>query len=168
MEINYSYVPKTPEKAVKVCGKDLNISFKASVNVARAIKGMKIEDAMKYLDDVIAFKDFIPYVKFYKGAGHRSPIGGKEGQGKYPVKICKEVLKLLRSAERNAEHKPEIDTKNLIITHIQALQGPTRRKLKPTGRRAIWTTKSTHIQIVLEEMKEKENIKNTTTKIKKK
>ncbi|MDI6730164.1 MAG: 50S ribosomal protein L22 [Candidatus Altarchaeum sp.] len=168
MEIDYTYISKTPEKAVKVCGKDLDVSFKASVNVVKALKGMKMENAMKYLDNVIAFKDFIPYVKFCKGAGHRSAIGGKGGPGKYPVKICKEILKLLRSAERNAEHKPEIDAKNLIISHIQALQGAKRKKAKPTGRRATWATRVTHIQIVLEEMKEDEKIKNTITKKNKK
>lgn len=154
MEIDYAYTPKVPEKSVKVCGKDLDISFKASVNVTRAIKGMKLEEAMKYLDNVIAFKDFVPYVKFYKGAGHRPPVGGKAGHGRYPIKVCREILKLLRSAEMNAERKPEIDTKNLVITHIQALYGPKRRRLKPKGRRATWTKRLTHIQIVLEEIKE--------------
>jgi len=163
MKIGYTYISKTPEKAVKVCGKDLDVSFKASVNVVKALKGMKIENAMKYLDNVIIFKDFIPYVKFCKGAGHRSAIGGKGGPGRYPIKICKEVLKLLRSAERNAEHKPGINTKDLIISHIQALQGVKRKKAKPTGRRATWATRVTHIQIVLEEMKEIQKMKEENT-----
>ncbi|OQX22314.1 MAG: 50S ribosomal protein L22 [Candidatus Altiarchaeales archaeon A3] len=158
MKINYSYISKAPEKAVKACGKDLDVSFKASVNVTKALKGMKLESAMKYLDDVISFKDFIPYIKFCKGAGHRSEVGGKAGPGRYPVKICKEVLKLLISAERNAEHSPGIDTKNLMISHIQASQGVKRKKAKPTGRRATWGTRVTHIQLVLEEMKKKENM----------
>jgi len=165
MKINYSYISKAPEKAVKACGKDLDVSFKASVNVANAVKGMKLEEAMKYLDAVISFKDFIPYIKFCKGAGHRSEVGGKSGSGRYPVKICKEVLKLLRSAERNAKHSPGMDIKNLIISHIQASQGPKRKKAKPTGRRATWGTRVTHIHLVLEETKEKEKLKreNTTT-----
>lgn len=155
MKIGYSYVSKTPEKAVKACGKDFDISFKDSVNVANALKGMKLEDAMKYLDDVIAYNDFIPYTKFRKGVSHRSKVGGKGGPGRYPVKICKYVLKLLRSAERNAEHNPGINTKDLMISHIQASQGMKRRKVKPTGRRATYATRATHIQLVLEEIKEK-------------
>jgi len=156
MELNYSYIP-TSEKIVKSSGKDLDVSFKDAVNVARAIKGRKLEDAMMYLNNVISFKDFIPYKKFYKGISHRSEVAGKSGPGRYPIKVCKYVLKLLKSAERNAEHQT-IDTKNLIISHVYVLQGTKRKRLKPTGRRAIWGTRLTHIQIILKEMKKENNM----------
>lgn len=150
MKINYSYKPSDEGKAVKAMGKNLNISFKHAVVICKALKGMKLDDAMKYLDDVIAFKNFIPCNVYNTNVGHRKRVGGVGGPGRYPIKSCKEVLKLLRSAEKNAEKKPDVDIKNLKITHIQALKGPSRAKRRPKGRYRIWRTQYTHIQVVLE------------------
>ncbi|MHA2103388.1 MAG: uL22 family ribosomal protein [Candidatus Hodarchaeales archaeon] len=41
-------------------GRDLRISPKASREICKAIKGMTIEQANKYLDDVIALKKSVP------------------------------------------------------------------------------------------------------------
>jgi len=150
MEINYAYKPSNESKAVKAIGKNLNISFKHAVLISKALKNMKIDDAMKYLDDVITFKRFIPCNTYNTNVGHRRCIAGVRGPGRYPLKACKEVLKILRSAEKNAEKKPDVDLKELKITHIQALRSYSRAKKRPKGRYRIWKTQYVHFQLVLE------------------
>jgi len=155
VEWKYSYVPKDLSKAARAYGINVPISYKHAVLIAKAIRGKKLEDAYKYLDDVIAQKKFIPFVKFNKSRGHKPRNAGIDGSiagpGGYPIKACGEFLKVLKSAEKNAEKNINLDIKNLKISHISALKGRTIIKLKPKGRRAIWKKTYVHIQVVLEE-----------------
>lgn len=52
-----------PTKAAKARGKDMRVHFKNTYEVAHAIRGMKLEKAQKYLQDVIDHKQCVPFRK---------------------------------------------------------------------------------------------------------
>lgn len=115
------------KKAAKVYGRSLPISTKNSVEVCKAISGMNVEKGKKLLMDMLNEKRSI--------------------KGKYYTNATFEILKLINSAESNAEFKG-LDADKMVI-HASANEGYTffrPRRFKMRGRRK----KITHVQIVLE------------------
>lgn len=139
-----------PETTAIASGRDLRISYKAAVEVLRAIRGMKVEDAEKLLEDVIAKKRAVPFRRFCGKVGHRRGEG--LGPGRYPVKVCKHVLRLLRDAKANAEYKG-LDVNRLWVVHAVAHKGPKIRKYMPRafGRSTPYFEQLVHIELALEE-----------------
>lgn len=66
--VKYSRAPLNVKYA-KARGKDMRVHFKNTYEVAGAIRGMKLEKAQKYLQDVIEHKRCIPYRMFSATAG---------------------------------------------------------------------------------------------------
>ena len=64
----YSRNPSTP-KVARASGKDIRAHYKNTYETAKAIKGMTIPKAKKYLNDVLAHRRCIPYTKHYRGIG---------------------------------------------------------------------------------------------------
>lgn len=66
------------------------------------------------------------------------------------------VLKLLNSAVANAVNNSKLDEKNLYIKKITANDGPVLKRWKPRafGRATEILKRSSHIEIVLDEIKE--------------
>lgn len=143
--------PRDESKAVKGMGRDMNISPKHAVAICDKLGGMKLMDAIKLLEAVIALERAIVFKKFNKGIGHRRGLG-KENIGKYPKKAAAEILDILRNMETNADYKG-LDAGKLKITHIQALKGIARRRRKPKGRWAVWRTQLVNVQAIAEESK---------------
>jgi len=79
------------------------------------------------------------------------------------------ILKLLKSAVANAENNFELKKDNLFIKKITVDQGPTlkRWKARAFGRASEIRKRSSHITIVLDELKETKPKKKTTTVAKK-
>jgi len=139
------------EKYARALGRDLPISRKHAIMVCRAIRGMKLDDAMKYLEDVIAKRRPVPFVRFTTSVGHKRGMG----PGRYPVKAAKYILKVLENAEANAEYKG-LDTDSMVIRHIAAHKGRTVKKYMPRayGRATPWFKEHVHIEVILEEVEE--------------
>lgn len=149
MELAYSYKPRDKEKAACGIARDLDMSFKDSVVICDALRGMNLAKAVSYLEEVVSMKTPVPYRKFNAGVGHRKNLNGC-ATGKYPKKAAQKILELLNNINSNAEYKG-LDTDNLKITHIQAQKGITRRRVKPKGRWRLWKTELVHVQAVCEE-----------------
>ncbi|MEM2103397.1 MAG: 50S ribosomal protein L22 [Candidatus Bathyarchaeia archaeon] len=144
-----------PEKTVKVSGREVRISHKSAREVCRAIKGMTLTQAKKYLRDVIAKKKAVPFTRFRKKAGHRHGLE-KASAGRYPVKAAKQILKILEGAEANAENKG-LDIERLKIIHASAYPGVKVKRFMPRafGRASPKFQTLTHVELALEEMVEK-------------
>lgn len=145
----YSIIEVDPDRMAKASGRDLRISFKAAREVCAFIKGMKLSEAKKYLEEVIKMRKPIPFRRFTgKQAHHR----GIEGWPivRYPVKAAREILKVLNSVEANAEYKG-LDVGKLRIIHIAAQKGPKIRKYIPRafGRATPYFEQLTHIEVVV-------------------
>lgn len=123
------YSKKVGGNIAKACTYNARISVKNTKPVCRAIRGMYLNKAKKFLEDVIK--------------------GRRSINGKYYTKSAKEVLKILLSAEKNAEFK-NLDLSKLYIIHIAALKGTTiyrRRHKRSLGMKL----KTAHLEVILKE-----------------
>jgi large subunit ribosomal protein L22 len=138
-----------PDKTAKAYGFELHCSRKDSTNLAYAIKGMKTEDAKKYLQGVIDMKRPIPAIFHNRKRAHQKSIG----PGSYPKKAAEYMLKTLENAENNAEYKG-FDPENMKIAHISTYSGRIVKGIMPRahGRASDKNTKTTDIEIILEEV----------------
>jgi large subunit ribosomal protein L22 len=144
----YSTV-KDPEKSARAFGYELHCSQKNSMNLAYALRGMKIEAAKKYLEEIIALKRPVPAVYHKKKRLHQKGIG----PGSFPEKAARYMLKVVENAENNAEYKG-FDVENMKITHISAYQGRMIKGMMPRahGRATDKNETTTDIEIILEEV----------------
>jgi len=142
------------ERSAKAMVWDAPISYKKIVELARLLKGMKVEDARAFLERVSAGKEPIP-VRRYSGkqAHHRGLAARyKWPIGRYPVKAAKILLRLLENAVNNAEVKG-LDTERLRITHIAVHKGRVIKKWMPRafGRSSPRFRKYSHVEMVVTE-----------------
>jgi large subunit ribosomal protein L22 len=138
-----------PDKTAKAYGYELHCSKKDSLNLARAIRGMKIEDAKNYLQEIADMKKPLPAIFHNKKRAHQKSIG----PGSYPQKAAKYMLKTLKNAENNAEYKG-FDVENMKISHISAYGGRVIEGIMPRahGRATAKNRKTTNIEIIIEEV----------------
>lgn len=150
-KIKYAYNEDISKKA-KASGRSLKISPKHAVEICRTIRGMEIEVAKEFLEDVIEMKKPVPFKRHNKKVGHRKGLQGWP-TGRYPVKAASQILDVLINAEANAEYQG-LDTENLKIEHISSHRGYVIRGWIPRafGRASPFNTPTTHIQVVLGEI----------------
>ena len=141
--MTYKYSVELAENQSKAVGISLPISTKVSIEICKHIRGKKIEKAKKILDAAINLEIAIPYTRFNNDVGHKK---GNIAAGRFPIKACTEIKKLVLSAEANAQFKGL--SSDLIIKHISAKQGP---KSWHYGRKKRRQMKKTHVELVLEE-----------------
>ncbi len=127
--VNYAYQPEDETRAAKAMGYEMDISFKHAVEICRAIRGRKVQDAIKYLEDVVAMKRVVPFRKYKKKVAHKSGLE-KWYAGRYPQKAARHILKILKNLEANAEYKG-LEVERLIIVHAQAKKGRVLKRYMP-------------------------------------
>jgi large subunit ribosomal protein L17e len=141
--------PANPDKAVKSCGNDIRAHFKNTYNTARALKGMTVKAAQKYLNQVLEHQRCIPYRR-YAGATGRTAQATEWGvtKGRWPTKSVKVVLNLLANLEANAKVKG-LETDKLNLTHIQVNRAPRgrRRTYRAHGRITPFLSSPCHIEL---------------------
>lgn len=143
-----------------VYGKDLPISTKQSIEICNFLRGRDLQKSKEILEKVIILKLAVPYRRFNRDTGHKKR---RVGAGRYPVKACKEILRLLESLEVNAQNKG-LDTAALFISSIVPNKGA---KVMRYGRKRA-VMKLTHIKITAEErVKKKEEKKEAKPEVKK-
>jgi large subunit ribosomal protein L22 len=146
--------PLPEERAARAYGKDMRTSWKNSINIARAIKGMKVRTAEAYLEDVAALKKAVPF------SVHRGKVAHKRGigPGRYPKKSAQRILKVLRNANNNAEYQ-NLDPDNMVITHVAAYKGRTFEGFQPRayGRATAKNEDTTNFEIFIQEVDEEES-----------
>ena len=138
-----------PDKTASAYGYEMHCSRKDSINIARAIRGMKTEDAKKYLKEIIDLKTPLPTIYHKRKRAHQRGIG----PGSFPQKAARYMLKTLENAENNAEYKG-FDVENMKIVHVSTYGGRIIKGIMPRaqGRATDKNTKTTNIKIVLEEI----------------
>ena len=141
----YRYTAQAGANEAKAVGVGIPVSFKQSYEVANYIRGKSVAMAKKMLEEAIALKRPVPIKRFNKETGHKHGMAA----GRFPVNTCTYLLKLLKSAESNAQFKG-LSTANLIVKHIAAQQGPLGWRY---GRHRRRRAKSTHVEMILSEAK---------------
>lgn len=155
--VKYSREPDNPTKSCKARGSDLRVHFKNTRETAFAIRKLPLTKAKRYLEDVIAHKQAIPFRRFCGGVGRTAQAKNRHsnGQGRWPMKSAKFILDLLKNAESNAEVKG-LDVDSLIISHIQVNQAQKqrRRTYRAHGRINPYMSSPCHIELILSEKEE--------------
>ncbi|KAJ8449586.1 hypothetical protein Cgig2_005608 [Carnegiea gigantea] len=155
--VKYSREPENPTKSCKSRGADLRVHFKNTRETAFAIRKLPLAKAKRYLEDVHAHKQAIPFRRFCGGVGRTAQAKNRHsnGQGRWPVKSAKFILDLLKNAESNAEMKG-LDVDSLYISHIQVNQAQKqrRRTYRAHGRINPYMSHPCHIELILSEKEE--------------
>src|SRR4030067_3327147 len=115
-----------PETTARAMARQLLCPTKMSFELCRAIRGMNGEKAKEYLENVIALKQPVPFKTFKRWVGHKKGIG----PGRYPVKSARAVLRLLESAQENAEYKG-LTSDEMRIKVIAAHKGSPNKANMP-------------------------------------
>ena len=140
-------------KSAKAKGSNLRVHFKNTRETAQAIKKMPLNRAKKYLKNVIAKKEIVPFRRFMGGVGrHAQAAVHGTAQGRWPLKSAEFLLHMLKNAESNAEYKG-LDADHLVIDHIQVNRAPKmrRRTYRAHGRINPYMSSPSHIEITLVE-----------------
>ncbi|KAJ3678275.1 hypothetical protein LUZ60_002078 [Juncus effusus] len=155
--VKYSTDPVNPTKSAKAMGRDLRVHFKNTRETAFALRRMALIKAKRYLEDVIAHKQAIPFRRFCRGVGRTAQAKNRQpnGQGRWPAKSANFILDLLKNAESNAEVKG-LDVDALYISHIQVNQAmkQRRRTYRAHGRINPYMSSPCHIELILSEKEE--------------
>lgn len=142
MAYNYSFQKFDKESMARACGVNLQISLKKAVETANAIRGKKLSLVITYLEKVIKQEAVVPYKRFNSEMPHKKGKG--IAAGGYPVNVAKELLKLLKSAEKNAREQ-EING-DLYVISVSCRKGSARYHY---GRYSGRKIKSTNVEVIV-------------------
>ncbi len=141
-------IEKDPDKSAKAFGRELHCSPKYSENIARFIKGMKVNKAKEILEEIISLRRPVPFRTHNKKLAHRKGIG----PGRYPERAAREMLKIIENAENNAEYKG-LDLEEMFISHVSAYKGEMVKGTIPRarGRATDKNERTTNMEMIIEE-----------------
>jgi large subunit ribosomal protein L22 len=145
-----NYDPATTAKAMAY---EINVSPKHCIEILRQLRGMKVVRAKLYLENVIEKKESVPFKRFARNVGHKRHQSGW-ASGRYPVKASKEILKLIKHAEANAEYKG-LEPENMSIVHATSKKGRVIQGVMPRamGRATPWNIETVTVEVVLGEVR---------------
>jgi large subunit ribosomal protein L22 len=159
-QYNYAFQKFNKELMARAVGRDVAISTKQAIEISNYLRHRKLIQAKRLLEGVIELKQAIPFKRFTDGLGHKR---GKMAAGRYPVKASRAFLKLLESAEANAQTKG-LNTSELEIIHICAHKAHCPVHY---GRHHGREFKRTHVELVVQETAQKKGKKETKKEAKK-
>lgn len=138
-----------PEKTSKAIGKEIGVSPKKCREVCKMLVGMKVEDAKTYLKGVADLKTPVPYTRFKMQLSPKPKVG----PGRYPRNAALAILRVIESAQSNAEYKG-LEADGMRVKVAAAHRGRIQKGYMPRaqGRSTPWNDQTTNIEIVLEEV----------------
>ena len=144
----YTYAGETGVNVARARGIELPISPKKTYEVLNAIRGLPVDRARTLLEDVVALKRAVPFRRYNQETAHKRGIG----PGRYPKKVAKSVLEVLRNAEQNAEYDG-LDAERLFVKVAASGRGRIRKASMPRahGHADPWNEQTTNVEIVLAE-----------------
>ncbi len=147
----FGYTVEVDEETMaRAYGRELPISWKKAIELARQLRGKKVEKALEYLDNVISLKQPVPFRRYKRWVAHKSGYG----PARYPVKAAKYFKKVIESAVSNAEYLGREDPEAMVIHTINAHKGATTKGItrRAHGRSTPWNQESVNLEVILEEL----------------
>jgi len=147
----YAFQNYDKTKHVRSALREKTISHKHAREIAVAIKGMSIEKARDYLQDVVRLKRAVAFRRYNNEVGHKSDTGVMSGR--YPQKAANEFIKLLDNLESNAEYRG-MDLDRLRIVNATVHKGRKIERFIPRamGRATPKIDILTHVELVAQEI----------------
>ncbi len=154
MPVWHYSVDADPQKTAKAMMWDVPVSYKKIVDLARLLRGKRVDEAERILNNIINLREAVPYRRYKGKQAHRRGLAAKYKWpiGRYPVKAAKYLLKLLENVKNNADAKG-LSTENLRILHIGVHKGRTIKRWMPRafGRSSPRFKHFTNIEIIVVE-----------------
>lgn len=143
-----------PANTVKAASHNTRVSFKKTRETCSTLRGRTVEGCISYLENVMSKKECVPFRKYHYGV-HATPqaraFDGKFPctKGRWPIKSCEAVIKLLKNIKANAVNK-NLDSNELIIQAVSVNKAPIvhGRCFRAHGRVNAFNKSPCHIQIV--------------------
>jgi large subunit ribosomal protein L22 len=150
---SYAFQKFDKTKHVRAALREKDISHKHAREIALAIKGMSIEKAREFLENVIAKKIAVPYRRYNNEVAHRSNIRDGFFSGRFPKKAAGEFLRLLDNLESNGEYKG-MDLDRLKIISAVVHKGTKLERFTPRamGRSSPKIDTLVHVELVAQEV----------------
>jgi len=144
----YTYQAESGVSVARARGIELPISPKKAYEVLNAIRGLPVERAKTFLEEVVALRRPVPFRRYNQETAHHRG----SGPGRYPKKVAKNVLAVLQNAEQNAEYDG-LDAERLYVKVASSARGRIRSAMMPRahGHGDPWNEQTTNIEIVLGE-----------------
>ncbi len=151
MQFKYSFQNYDKTRHVRAAIREKTISHKHAREIAVTIKGMSIENARDYLQNVIRLKSAVPFRRYHNEVGHKSDSGIMSGR--YPQKAATEFVKLLDNLESNAEYRGmDLDRLKIINTTVHKGRKIQRFTPRAMGRASPKIDILTHVELVAQEL----------------
>lgn len=149
---SYSFQNFDKSRNVRASLREKDISHKHAREIAVAIKGMSIEKAREFLENVVARNIAVPYRRYNNEVAHRSNIQDGFFAGRYPQKAAREFIRLLDNLESNAEYKG-MDLDRLRIASAAVHKGTKLKRFQPRamGRSSPRFNTLVHVELVARE-----------------
>lgn len=142
MAYKYAYQKYDDKMMARAFRANLGISLKKSVEVSKYIKGRDINQAIRFLEDVVSLKRAVPYTRYNQEMAHQKGKGVSTGG--FPVKVAVEFIKLLKLAQKNAIDK-ELNS-DLVVLEVSARKGSAFYK---PGRHNGRKSKRAHVEVIV-------------------
>jgi large subunit ribosomal protein L22 len=141
------------DNIAKAKANELTMSPKHSIEIATFIRHQRVNDAIAYLNEVVALKKAIPFRRFNRNVAHKRGLPGNWDAGRYPVKASKAYIRVLESVKKNAEYIG-LDADNLEIVHVSANRGRAQKSFFPRamGRASPKVRETVNIEVVVREV----------------
>ena len=152
----YSFVEERYdiERIAMASGRDLRIKPKHAREICTVLKGMKVDQAKIFLENVISIKQSVPFRRHKKKQAHKKDLKQfKWYAGRYPQKAAARIYEVLTAGESNAEYKG-LDIDLCRIIHAAAQRGRIIKRYieRAHGRATARNKHLTHVEIVLYEV----------------
>jgi large subunit ribosomal protein L22 len=141
-------VEVTEDQVVRAMGYEYRISWKKAVEVARFIKGFTLKQAEDYLSDVVKLRAPVPIRRFKKKQAHHATPWGGWPVAKWPVRVSRAYLEVLRNLEGNAVYRG-LNVDNVVIIHASVNRGRKIINYMPRafGRSTPWIQDTVSIEL---------------------
>jgi large subunit ribosomal protein L22 len=140
------------EDIARAKASEVDISPKHAFEIARFIKRMRTDDAIEYLNRVVALDKAIPFRCYNKKVPHRHGLS-RWHTGRYPQKAARVYIRLLSAAKKNAEYIG-LDAAKTRIVHVQANRGRRHEAYFPRamGRATPKNRETVNIEVIVKEV----------------
>lgn len=144
----YTYTEASGVTVARARGIELPISPKKTYEVLNAIRGLPLDRARIFLEEVVALERPVPFRLYNQETAHKP----RTGPGRFPRKVAAQVLEVLKNAEANAEYEG-LDTDELVVRVAASGRGRIQKASMPRahGRATAWNEQTTNVEIVLAE-----------------
>lgn len=147
----YTYRAETGVNVARARGLEIPISPKKTYEVLNRIRGLSLERARTLLEEAVDGVRAIPFRRYNQETAHHRGVG----PGRFPKKVARSVLGVLKNAEENAEYEG-LDVDRLFVKVAASGRGRIRKASMPRahGRATAWNEQTTNLEIILAERKE--------------